>query len=164
VNIEKQLLAGENVLYTTRLHWTALGGYALGGGFLGLTGLFMVVAGATDPKSAPMVEIGFVTLLIGLGLIFIGILKRNATVMIVTNKRVLIKVGLMTRKTLEMLFSKIESIGVEEPLFGRLFGYGTVILRGVGGTPEAFTRIAHPLEFRRQVQQQIESSQVTATK
>ena len=34
-------------------------------------------------------------------------------------------------------------------------GYGTVILRGTGGTPEAFRQIAHPLQFREQVQRQI---------
>jgi hypothetical protein len=49
----------------------------------------------------------------------------------------------------------VESIGVEEPLLGRMLGYGSVVVRGTGGTFETFSGIAHPNEFRRRVQQQI---------
>ena len=48
-----------------------------------------------------------------------------------------------------MLFSRIESIGVVDPLWGLMPGYGTVILRGVGGTLDEFNLIAKPLAFRR---------------
>jgi uncharacterized membrane protein YdbT with pleckstrin-like domain len=94
-------------------------------------------------------------------LIFIvrGILVRNATEMTVTNKRVFVKVGLAARRTVELLLSRVESIGVQESVMGRMLGYGTVIVHGTGGTPEVFNMIAHPLEFRTQVQQQIEKSQ-----
>jgi uncharacterized membrane protein YdbT with pleckstrin-like domain len=78
--------------------------------------------------------------------------------MAVTNKRVIIKTGLLRRRTFELLLSKVESIGVEEGLMGRMFGYGSVVVRGTGGTPEPFANVGHPLEFRRQVQQQIEAS------
>jgi uncharacterized membrane protein YdbT with pleckstrin-like domain len=88
-------------------------------------------------------------------LIFIGILKRNATEMAVTNKRVIVKSGLADRRTIELLLPRIESIAVEEPALGRILGYGTVIVRGTGGTPEVFPQIARPLEFREQVQRQI---------
>jgi uncharacterized membrane protein YdbT with pleckstrin-like domain len=88
-------------------------------------------------------------------LIFIGLLKRNATEMAVTNKRVIVKSGLADRRTIELLLPRIESIAVEEPALGRILGYGTVIVRGTGGTPEVFPQIARPLEFREQVQRQI---------
>lgn len=85
----------------------------------------------------------------------IGLLRRNATEMAVTNKRVIVKSGLADRRTIELLLPRIESIAVEEPALGRLLGYGTVIVRGTGGTPEVFAQIARPLEFREQVQRQI---------
>ena len=87
-----------------------------------------------------------------------GFLRRRAAEMGVTNKRVIVKTGLLHRRTVELFLSKVESIGVDEGLIGRMFGYGTVVLRGTGGTPEPFPRVRHPLEFRRQVQQQIEAS------
>ena len=84
-----------------------------------------------------------------------GLTKRNATEMAVTNKRVLIKTGLGNRRTLDLMLSRVESIGVEETFFGRMLGYGSVTLRGTGGTPESFVMISHPQEFRRSVQAQI---------
>src|SRR5260370_37259980 len=75
--------------------------------------------------------------------------------MAVTNKRVIVKSGLANRRTIELLLPRIESIGVEEPALGRLLGYGTVIVRGTGGTPEVCPQMARPLEFRQQVQRQI---------
>jgi uncharacterized membrane protein YdbT with pleckstrin-like domain len=70
---------------------------------------------------------------------------------------VLIKTGMASRRTLDMMLSKVESIGVEETFLGRIFGYGSVIVRGTGGTPESFVMIAHPQEFRQSVQAQIGS-------
>jgi uncharacterized membrane protein YdbT with pleckstrin-like domain len=92
-----------------------------------------------------------------LGAIFlcIGLLKRKATEMAVTSKRVIVKTGIAERRTVEILLSRIESVAVDEPALGRLLGYGTVIVRGTGGTPEMFEKIYHPLEFREQVQRQI---------
>jgi uncharacterized membrane protein YdbT with pleckstrin-like domain len=85
-----------------------------------------------------------------------GMVRRNATEMVVTNRPVVIKTGLTSRKTIEMLLNKVESIEVSETSFGRMLGYGTIVVIGTGGTSELFHRIAHPLEFRSQVQQQIE--------
>jgi len=66
----------------------------------------------------------------------IGLLKRSVTEMAVTNKRVIVKTGLAERRTTEILLSRIESVVVDEPAMGRILGYGTVIVRGTGGTPE----------------------------
>jgi uncharacterized membrane protein YdbT with pleckstrin-like domain len=73
----------------------------------------------------------------------------------VTDKRVLARVGVLERRSLETLLSKIEAIGVEQDLPGRMLGYGTITVTGTGGTQERLERIAAPLEFRRQVQAQI---------
>jgi uncharacterized membrane protein YdbT with pleckstrin-like domain len=83
-----------------------------------------------------------------------GIIRRAATEVAVSNRRVLIKRGFFSRRSIEVLLPKVESIGVDESLVGRMLGYGTVIVRGTGGTFETFDKIAHPNELRRQVQQQ----------
>jgi uncharacterized membrane protein YdbT with pleckstrin-like domain len=102
---------------------------------------------------------GAILLLVAFVCIVRGLFKRNATEMAVTDKRVVIKVGLAARRTIELLLSKVESIGVEESMMGRMLGYGTVVLRGTGGTPEPFDTVDHPIEFRKQVEQQIEKWQ-----
>ena len=67
----------------------------------------------------------------------------------------LIKRGLFSRRSIEVLLPKVESIGVDEPFLGRILGYGTVIVRRTGGTLETFDKIARPNDLRRQVQGQV---------
>jgi uncharacterized membrane protein YdbT with pleckstrin-like domain len=162
--VQKHLIEGETIIYETRLHWIMLIGPVLLGLLFGLTGvgMFVLSGRATDDNSAahqPLIVLGAAFFAVALIFIARGIVMRNATEMTVTNKRVFVKVGLAARRTIELLLSRVESIGVEESMMGRMLGYGTVIVHGTGGTPEVFNRIAHPLEFRTQVQQQIEKSQ-----
>ena len=72
---------------------------------------------------------------------------------VITNKRVVMKTGLISRRTLEMNLSKIESVNVEQGVLGRILGYGTIRIIGTGGTREAFPMIKRPLEFRRKFQE-----------
>jgi hypothetical protein len=55
-----------------------------------------------------------------------------------------------------MLLTKVEEIAVDQGVVGRLLGYGTLVIVGTGGSKEIFLLITDPLEFRRQVQEQIE--------
>jgi uncharacterized membrane protein YdbT with pleckstrin-like domain len=73
----------------------------------------------------------------------------------VTNRRVIVKVGLVYRRTLELVLAKVETVGVEQSIMGRVLNYGTIVVTGTGGTKEPFKDIANPLEFRRKVQSQL---------
>lgn len=68
---------------------------------------------------------------------------------VITNKRVIMKTGLFSRKIFEMTTAHIESINVDQSILGRIFGYGTVIIVGSGGTKESFPDISHPIKFRK---------------
>lgn len=159
--IEATLVPGEALVYQTRLHWTVMLRHIL----LGL--LLLAGAGALlsyflnqpgmSATSEHLTEGGAAALLIcGIAAIFAGVVRRNATEMAVTNRRVVIKQGLVNRKTIELLLNKIETIEVTEPMVGRMLGYGSITIIGTGGTSEPFHKIAHPLQFRSEVQQQLE--------
>jgi uncharacterized membrane protein YdbT with pleckstrin-like domain len=153
----KHLIPDEKLLYETRLSWVVLFWPVIVPSLilLGIGGYLVYHYANADVDN--MKEIG-VGLIVAAALVFgIGLTKRNATEMAVTNKRVLIKQGVFGRRTLEILLQKIESIAVEESMGGRILGFGTVIVRGTGGTPEPFKKMAHPLEFRRHVEEQVES-------
>jgi len=157
---EKHLIAGEQVQYETRLHWIVMLGHVV-------LALILIAAGAglllapwsTVNGAAPYAEAlrwaGVACLVLAIIFFGIGLVRRGATEMAVTNKRVIVKTGLANRRTIELLLARIESVVVEEPAMGRVLGFGTVIVRGTGGTPEVFPQIAHPLQFREQVQRQI---------
>lgn len=103
-----------------------------------------------------MAGTGFFLSIIAGAFVGFAFLTRKLVEMGFTSKRVITKSGILSRRTLELLLTKVESIGIEEGLLGRMLGYGTAIVRGTGGTPEPVKNIASPLEFRRQAQQQIE--------
>ena len=71
----------------------------------------------------------------------------------ITNKRLIIKTGIFSRKTLELNLSKIESVNVNQSILGRILGYGSLGVIGTGGTSENFLSIKNPLEFRRKFQE-----------
>jgi hypothetical protein len=160
--VQANLVPGEAVIYETRLHWIVMLGHLIVGCLLlGLPGVLLLYYAASqsgmEATSLHLMEGGGLALIVcGAVVILMGMLRRNATEMAVTNRRVVIKTGLASRKTIEMLLNKVESIEVSEPALGRMLGYGTIVMIGTGGTPEPFHKVAHPLEFRSQVQQQIE--------
>lgn len=161
--IDANLIPGEKVVYKTRLHWTVMLGHILFALFvLGApAGILLYYArkeqAETSAQNVHMLLGGAGVLLAsGVAVIIAGLVRRNATEMAVTTRRVIIKTGLAARKTIEMLLNKVESIEVRETATGRMLGYGTIVVIGSGGTSEPFHKIAHPLEFRSRVQQQIE--------
>lgn len=80
-------------------------------------------------------------------------LDRYSDEFAITNKRIIVKTGLISRKTLEMNLSKIESVNVDQSILGRLLGYGTIRIIGTGGTKEEFPNISNPIEFRKKFQE-----------
>ncbi|MCU0843615.1 MAG: PH domain-containing protein [Spirochaetes bacterium] len=71
----------------------------------------------------------------------------------ITNKRIIMKVGLIRRRTMELNIPKVESVGVDQSIPGRILGYGSISVVGTGGTKETFDKISKPLEFRKAFQQ-----------
>jgi uncharacterized membrane protein YdbT with pleckstrin-like domain len=158
--VERHLISGEAVQYQTRLHWIVMLGHLLVALLLDAAAVALLifysrVRGNPDAHGEILLWVAVGALVISAIVFAIGAIRRNATEMALTNRRVIVKTGLTTRRTLELVLGRIESIVVEESTMGRMLGYGTVIIRGTGGTPEVFEKIAHPLEFREQVQSQI---------
>lgn len=165
--IDQNLVVGERVLYRTRLHWIVVIAPLIFGSFLAILGLTFLVGGVVDlakARSAGFATAGLLVLLVGGAIFALGLLYRASTEMAVTNRRLIIKTGLLTRNSIELLLAKVESVSIHQGLTGRMLGYGSIVVRGSGGTAEPFSKIANPLEFRRQVQQQIELSQEQAAR
>ena len=160
--VRSNLVPGETVIYETRLHWIVMLWHLVAGFLLlALPGALLLFYARNhtgiDSGELHLMEGGAAVLLIsGVVVILAGMVRRNSTEMAVTNRRVVIKTGLASRKTIEMLLNKVESIEVSETAAGRILGYGTIVVIGTGGTPDPFQKVAHPLEFRSHVQQQIE--------
>jgi uncharacterized membrane protein YdbT with pleckstrin-like domain len=75
-------------------------------------------------------------------------IRQWTTELAVTDRRVIYKAGLISRHTLEMNRSKIESVDVNQSLLGRVLSFGTIIVRGTGGSLEPIRLVRDPLHFR----------------
>jgi len=70
----------------------------------------------------------------------------------VTNRRVIRKTGIMSRATEELRLASIETIDLHQSAWGRLFGFGDVVLTGRGESSMVFARLAAPLDAKRAIE------------
>lgn len=99
----------------------------------------------------PKVFLGVILLpLWGAGLIFIAsaAITYYTTELAITNKRVIAKFGLIRRDTIEINIPKIESIRVEQGFWGRILGFGSVLVAGSGNPQAPIPGISEPIKFR----------------
>jgi len=147
---ERVLQPGETIAYRARLHWVLMA-----------PGIALIVASAllgivVAMKAPPDLRLGLfglfvVAFLIGGGQVLRAWLRRLSTEIIVTNRRIILKTGLIGRKSIEMNIDKVESVIVDQGVLGRMLDYGTLVIRGVGSGLEPVANVASPLEFHRHV-------------
>jgi uncharacterized membrane protein YdbT with pleckstrin-like domain len=145
--VERVLQPGETVVYLTRLHWLL---YARAVVLLALSFVCLIAwGGVTHPIIALALQIGAAVLaLLAIIAAIRALIRRATTELAVTDRRVIYKTGILQRHTLEMNRSKVETVGVDQSILGRLLGYGTIIVRGTGGSFEPIPFIGEPLTFR----------------
>lgn len=87
--------------------------------------------------------------LFGLLAIIVPFINKKTTELVITSRRIIAKVGLIRRHTIEINLNKIESIKVSQGILGRMLNYGELEIVGTGGTKEPIPNIDNPLIFRR---------------
>ena len=80
----------------------------------------------------------------------------------VTNKRVISKKGIVSRNTEEMKISSIETIEINQSVLGRLFGYGTIKITGLGISNLIYKYIDNPMEVKKSIEGVNETQLVNA--
>jgi uncharacterized membrane protein YdbT with pleckstrin-like domain len=149
--IDGNLLTGERIVYRTRLYWLLFLGPIALLAFLTVPILWLIAT--QNWNNLAWLPIAIVAL------IMLGAVVRWLTSdFAVTNKRVVMKVGVFSTRSIELLLSKIEAIAVHQSILGRIFSYGDILLTGSGGTHESFSNIQSPLTFRRAVQSVTDAS------
>ncbi|MEO7063615.1 MAG: PH domain-containing protein [Dokdonella sp.] len=126
--LDESLAAGETIVARFDLHWTAKWRLIV----------FLVLAIPT----------------LGLAL-FAALyewLRLRAIEQGVTNRRVVRKTGIVSRTTEELRLASIETIDLHQSVWGRMLGYGDVVLTGRGESAMIFARLAAPIDAKRAVE------------
>lgn len=143
------LSPNERPCFITSLHWFIFVRFALAG--LALF-VFAAVPFAIAVQALTGSELAWWLLPLPTFLLLAPTVAFASSEFVITDRRVLIKTGIVHRKTAEVFISKVESVSVDQSFMGRMFDFGTVRIRGTGGFEEAFDSIAHPFQFRTWVQ------------
>lgn len=133
--LEESLSAGEEVRSVFRLHWIVYFRVAL----------WLALAIATQDL------FGWLTLFF----VFVALgewVKLRSIEQAVTNKRVILKVGLVSRKSEEMKLTSIETVEIRQSIFGRILGFGTVKVTGRGISDVVFKHINDPMVVKRAIE------------
>ena len=144
--VRRVLQPGESIVHTTRMHpivflpaiwWIA-------------AALVLLVAGLTQSGDLRTIgeALAVLCIVLSAAAAIPAAIRRVSTELAVTDRRVIYKSGIIARHTLEMNRSKVESVDVDQSLLGRLLGFGTIIVRGTGGSLEPIRMISDPLTFR----------------
>jgi len=126
--IEQSLSSGENVEGIFKFHWFAW--------------VPMVI----------WIILGFVTLGLTWLLAIYEFLRLKFTEQGVTNKRVILKTGIISRKTQEMKLKAIETVEINQGILGRIFGFGTIKVTGRGISDFLFKGVDDPMSVKRQIE------------
>jgi uncharacterized membrane protein YdbT with pleckstrin-like domain len=70
----------------------------------------------------------------------------------VTNKRIIRKQGIISRKSEEMKITSIETVEIIQGVMGRIFGYGDIKVTGRGTSDVLFKKINDPMDVKRKIE------------
>lgn len=114
---EKNLIPGKTIVCKTGLHWVVMRWSLLVGFILCAAGIAALVearewiAANGYASHEAFLVLGAGALIVGIVVIAQGMIKRGVTEIAVSNKRVLIKAGYFSRKSTEVLLTKVERNG-----------------------------------------------------
>ena len=143
--VDRVLQPGETVMARASIHWVTY----LSGGLVLALGLVIYVAARPPNGFLPlMAAISLVPAAVGAVLLLRAWLARLGTEIAVTDRRVIYKSGIVSRRTVEMNVDQIESVEVEQSVLGRMLGYGDIAVHGTGEGIENIRLISDPLTVR----------------
>lgn len=74
----------------------------------------------------------------------------------ITDKRLVGKTGFIFRNNIDIRIAKLESVILDQSIFGRIFGYGNIIFNGTGSGKSAFICIDNPMMAKNLINQILE--------
>jgi uncharacterized membrane protein YdbT with pleckstrin-like domain len=158
---ESVLADGERIVHRATIsHWKYASHY-IGGALFLAGGLFALLVSSGRDGVGPLLALA--PLAIGVILILVAVIGRLTTELVLTDRRIITKSGLISRDTLEMNLAKVESVRVNQGLIGRILNYGDVTVVGTGDSHEPLRGIADPLELRRKLGAVIQAATPKAT-
>jgi uncharacterized membrane protein YdbT with pleckstrin-like domain len=133
----------KSIIYYAKLHWVI---------FLGPLLLLMValIAGSQIQQLWEASLFIVIFTLFWLGMTWITYYFSSLTI---KQKQIILRTGMLVRKTVDIPLNKIESIDIRQTILGSIFGFGSIVIIGTGGTRHVINNLSKPLTCRRHIEQ-----------
>ena len=135
--VETLLMKNEKIIVNCDVHW---GIYWKSIAILIIAVLVMILIA---------IEIGVILLIAGIIGVIHSFIMTRMLLLTLTNKRVLMRYGILQVDVVSMKFKNIESVELERMLPGFLLGYSNVIVMGIGQRYVKIPYLANGVTFRR---------------
>ena len=143
--IQNNLQAGEEIKYKADIHWYIFAYPVI---------LLLLSVFFSSAQTGFFHYVSLFLLLSGLFQLIKRILLKMGTEYVVTNKKVILKSGILSRDALELVLNKCEGIRINQSLMGML-GFGSIVVT-TGGVTNKFDFITNPIKFRNEINAQIQ--------
>lgn len=152
--VKRAMQPNESILYETQLHWII---YKMGititlMGFL--VGRFAPLPVKTFLGDSIAAMVAPAVTYIAAGLIALGAfqliasyIRQISTELVITDQRVIAKRGFIATTSYELMMTKVEGATIEQSVWGRLLGFGTLMVKGTGGGISPIDHVANPYRF-----------------
>lgn len=134
--IEAMLHEGERVvnrgIVSPGIYWK--GAFVAGLGFLLLL--------------TPIFNLGVFLMLVALIMFVMAHMTRHYLLLVLTNRRVIMRYGVIQLDTIQIRLNRIESVELERTIPGQFLNYATVVLTGTGNRLAAVPFIENAFQFR----------------
>ena len=145
--VQHVLQPGEQVRRISHIHWIV---YWPG---IAAALLAVVAYGFSETRYLPGIwrYTAYALALVAVVLLIKQWIQLRVTEIAVTDRRVIYKTGLIRRQTNEMNMDKVESVQIDQSIFGRMLDYGNVTILGTGEGFKTLRTIASPIELRNSI-------------
>jgi hypothetical protein len=100
-------------------------------------------------------SVGVLLLCVGLLSLFIAHLTRHFLLLAATNKRVIMRAGIINLDVLQLRYSKIESVELAWTIVGQFLGYASVVITGTGSRVVIIPFIKDAIAFRQAMNEEL---------
>jgi len=150
--LDKNLLAGEKILFRTKKHWIVFFPPV----FWALVSIFLYFQTSPIFQSNSILK-NFFLLPAIIALIYLcnQWLVYYFSEFAITNIRIVMREGFFFRHTNDTRLSALASVDVVQGVIGQALDYGTVFINSFGGQKDPFTDIDTPVKFKSVLQEQL---------
>ena len=151
--VAKTLATDEEIVHRANFNWTYSFFPVMWFMFGALTLAFIAFVHFTTGLDYSELQFGWwsagVAALSGSVILINHMIILTTTEIVVTSYRFVYKTGLVSRNTQEVSLNKIEEITLHQTVFGRLLGFGKLVLRGTGVGVITLPDLDNPVNLRR---------------